>query len=83
MVLWANQASFGASLTSYPTSQTFFTCSPGGGHVAATTVCPGNVAPMEYVQVTATTALTPIFKAVFLNATNVSTTATFRVEWHQ
>jgi Flp pilus assembly protein TadG len=81
MVTWASQAAFGASLASTPVSQTFYTCSPGGAPVTSTTLCTGGAAPMEYVKVTATANVNPLFKAVFLTSGTISDTAIYRVAW--
>ncbi len=81
MVLWASQAAYGVALSGSPTSQTFFTCSPGGTHVSSSTLCPDNTAPMEYVTVTATTNQNPFFRNSFLSGGTITGTATFRVAW--
>ncbi len=81
MVTWASQAAVGVALSSAPVSQTFFTCTPGGTQVPSTTVCAGSGAPMEYVKVTATANVSPLFKASFLSGQPISCTATYRVAW--
>ncbi len=81
MVTWANQAAFGVALASTPVSQTFYTCSPGGAQVSSMTVCANGAAPMEYVKVTATANVNPLFKAAFLNSGTITNTAVYRVAW--
>jgi Flp pilus assembly protein TadG len=81
MVTWANQAASDVTLAAVPTSQTFYTCSPGGAHVASSAVCIGGVAPMEYVSVTATANVNPLFRAPFLSSGPISSTAVYRVAW--
>jgi len=83
MVAWASQAAYGANLVAPPTSQTFYTCSPGGSQVSSSTVCSGGAGPMEYVKVTATSSTLPLMKTKLFSMFTVSATATYRVAWHQ
>ncbi len=81
MATWAGQAAFGVALATTPVSKTFYTCSPGGPEVASSAVCSGGSAPLEYVKVTATANVTPLFKAAFLNHGTIQSTAVYRVAW--
>ncbi len=83
MVVWANQAATGVALNAQPISQTFFTCSPGGAQVSASAVCANGAAPMEYVKVTVTATLNPLFQATFLGSGTTTAIATYRVAWRQ
>jgi Flp pilus assembly protein TadG len=80
MVSSASQAAFGAALTSAPVAKTFYTCSPNGAQYTSPPTCSGSSGPMEYVKVTATATVNPLFNAAFLGGT-MKSTATYRVAW--
>ncbi len=84
MVQWAQYAgSYGVTLNGTPTSSTFYACTPGGSHVAASSSCTGGAAPMEYVAVTASTTLNPVLASTMFHSETFTSTTTYRVEWKQ
>jgi Flp pilus assembly protein TadG len=84
MQTWAAYAgSYGITLTGTPTATTFYTCTPGGTHVTATTSCSSGFGPMEYVQVTASTTLSPVLASWMFGSETYSATATYRVAYKE
>jgi len=83
MQTWAQYAgSYGVTLSGTPTATTFYTCTPGGAHVAASSSCSG-FGPMEYVSVTASTNMAPVLINWMFSNKTFTATATYRVEWKQ
>jgi Flp pilus assembly protein TadG len=84
MEQWAAYAaSYGVTLSGTPAATTFYTCTPGGAHVSASTSCSSGFGPMEYVQVTASTTLNPILASRALRSQSYTATVTYRVAWQQ
>jgi Flp pilus assembly protein TadG len=78
MVSWASQAASGIVLASTPTSTTFYTCSPGGATVSSTTTCSGSP-NLQYVKVTATATVNPVFSSKYFGSKTITSTVTYRV----
>jgi Flp pilus assembly protein TadG len=82
MVEWAEQAATGVNLTSTPVATRFYTCTPGGAQVSSSSSCSSGNAPMEYVNVTTTGTINPLFRISGLTALNVTGSSTYRVAWN-